>query len=382
MSGFFSSSSSSAAQPAPAALRRCAARINGMPCRQICESPLSIFCNEHIPGFVQLPQQQTYGRCTHFDSTGRICQNQITSPNTPFCVDHRPPFMMPVQHMMPMCTHTENGICCASRAAVIPNNYGHSFIGVPWPLCEAHALPHIYYHFTGAVPPSPRQYQQHTPLFSREQLQNTQAHLQSFLAVPPPQQIQQLPRVQQNIDSVSNNEPQVDDAEKPTCSICTDTITVPYSGAVNGAQQCDLHCRHAFHAKCLDQWFCSLRVQERTPTCPNCRAQVNRTDYCKVRQACTLAILIDDFDVHVQPNYDDDDDEFINTSPVNAGDVFFRGHHFHVVGLGNDSDSDSDYEVNNIAPRNLLDSFNEVAGDDLDASAIAQQAFNEVVGVN
>lgn len=285
--------------------------------------------------------------------------------------------MPPLLHMMPMCTHVENGFSCTSRAAVVPNNYGHSFIGVPWPLCEAHALPHIYFHFTGAVPPSPRQ--QHTPLFSREQLQNTQVRLQSFLAVPPPQQIQQLPRVQQNVDTSSNNDPEPDAAEKPTCSICTDTISKPYSGAVDGAQQCDLHCRHAFHAKCLDQWFCSLRQQERTPTCPNCRANVNQMDYRKVRQACTLAILIDDVDIQEQPYDDDEDDALINTSLVNAGDVFFRGHHFHVVG---DDDDDSDYEVNNIAPRNLLDSFNEVAGDDLDASAIAQQAFEEVVGVN
>jgi hypothetical protein len=322
-----------------------------MPCRQVCESPLSLYCNEHIPGFVALPQQQqTYGTCTHFDSDGRVCQNQITSPNTPFCVDHRPAFMVHVQHMMPSCTHVENGIRCTSRAAVIPNNYGHSFIGVPWPLCEAHALPHIYYHFTGAVPPSPR----NTPLFSRDQLQNTQAYLQSFLAVPPPQQIQQLPRVQQNVDTGSNNEPDADDAEKPTCSICTDTITIPYSGAVNGAQQCDLHCRHAFHAKCLDQWFCSLRNQERTPTCPNCRAHVSQTDYRKVREACTLAILTHDFnDQSYDEQYDEDyyEDRYPEPDP----------HYF--------------------VPRNLADEFDRVAEneDELNASALAENLFNEIV---
>jgi hypothetical protein len=52
MSGFFGSTQ------VPAALRRCAARINGMPCGQVCESPLSLYCNEHIPGFVAFPQQQ------------------------------------------------------------------------------------------------------------------------------------------------------------------------------------------------------------------------------------------------------------------------------------------------------------------------------------
>lgn len=342
MSAFFGSSTTQA----PPALRRCAARINGMLCGQACESPMSRFCNDHIPGFVDFSYQQNYGRCTHFDRNGRVCQNQITSPNTPFCADHRPPFIMPVQHsMMPTCNYIyDNGYRCNITASVVPNHNRHSVFGVIEPLCEAHALPHLVHYITGALP------NQQTSLFSTQQLQNTQAYLQSFLAVPPPQQIQQLPRAELNIESPSNNEHDADAAEKPICSICTDTITVPYSGAVNGSQQCDLHCRHAFHAKCLDQWFCSLRVQERTPTCPNCRAHVNQTDYRKVRQACTLAILIDDFDFQAQP-YDDDEERYPEPDP----------HYF--------------------VPRNLADEFDRVAEneDELNASALAQNLFEEVV---
>ena len=326
MSQFFGSTN------APA-LRRCSARINGMPCREVCETPLSLYCNEHIPGFAAFPQQQTYGRCTHFDSTGRICQNAILSKNTPFCPQHRPAFMAPPT--MPYCTYTENGARCANVAAVVPTNYGHSFIGVPSPLCEAHALPHVYNHFG--------------------------------FAVPPPPQIQQLARPTAAATE-SNNKP----VEHHQCSICTEDITVV-------EHSCSLRCKHTYHGKCLDQWFTARRRDGSAPNCPNCRGAVTERDERNV----SLAALNQTEDEQY-----DEDGVFINNGPVNFnyvpdnipnGDVF----HFQVLRHhDDDSDSDSEYEVNNIAPRNLLDSFNQVAVDDLDASVIAQQAFDEVVGVN
>ena len=315
MSQFFGSTN------APA-LRRCAARINGMPCGQVCQSPMSLFCNEHIPGFVTLPQQQTYGRCTHFNSAGRVCQNDIVSPNTPFCPQHRPAFMAPT---MPTCTYTENGMRCANAAAVVPSNYGHSFIGVPSPLCEAHSLPHIYNHFG--------------------------------FAVPPPPQIQQLARP---IASENNNKTA---AELHQCSICTEDIVV-------ADHSCSLRCKHTFHGKCLNQWFIARNREAMNPSCPNCRAAITQRDEQKV----SLAALNQEEDEQY-----DADGVFINNGPVNFnyvpdnipnGDVFFRGHVFHVQADSDEEDPES-YEDDGFdytAPRNLLPEFDRVALADADVN--------------
>ena len=330
MSQFFGSTN------APA-LRRCAARINGIPCGEVCQSAMSIFCNAHIPGFVSFPQQ-TYGSCTYFDSTGRICQNAVTSRNTPFCPEHRPNFMaspLPSWDFLPSCSYTENGLCCPRKAAIVPSTFGHSFAGCNRPFCEAHALPHIYNHFQGVI-----------------------------MAQAPPAQIQQIRAVPSELPS--NNPP----PSPATCSICTESIE---------SELCDLRCKHAYHAKCIDQWFTTLRAQARPPTCPYCRSHVNQDDYRKVR----IAALPDPSDDALD-GYGGSD-EAIGRTLAN-GDVYFRGHLFHVAADSDDEqgayDDENDDGFDYVAPRNLLADFDQVANDDLDASAIAQQAFDEVVAAN
>lgn len=348
MSQFFGSTN------APA-LRRCAARINGIPCGEVC-NPFMMFCSAHIPGFSAVPQvQQTYGRCTHFDSTGRICQNAVTARNTPFCNDHRPNFMaVPpsswdfLPSVVPTCSYTENGLCCPRKASVIPPAFGDrydgaiSFAGCNQPMCQIHAWPLMYNYFVGLI-----------------NLQNPTAQIPQIKAL-------HVPAVPAAESESNNPRP-----EPATCSICTESIETDL---------CDLRCKHNYHAKCIDQWFATLRSQARPPTCPYCRSHVCDDDYRKVR----IAALPDPSD-DVLDGYGGADEPIGRT--MANGDVYFRGHVFHVAADSDDEEGAYDHENDDgfdyIAPRNLIDDFNLVANadeDSLDVSAIAQQALDEVVG--
>ena len=156
-----------------------------------------------------------------------------------------------------------------------------------------------------------------------------------------------------------------------TCAICTENID---------ADSCALRCQHASHAKYIDQWFATLRSQARPPTCPYCRSHVCDDDYRKVR----IAALPDPSD-DVLDGYGGADEPIGRT--MANGDIYFRGHVFHVAADSDDEegayDDENDDRFNYIAPRNLIDDFNLVANadeDSLDVSAIAQQALDEVVG--
>jgi len=231
-----------------------------------------------------------------------------------------------------LCMHTENGVGCPRIANIRPSTVGHSFVGCNIPMCDAHAWPHMYNYFQGLITA-------------------TQA---------PPAQIQQI-RV---APVVSNNNSHSNALE--TCSICTENIH---------NEPCDLRCKHVYHAKCIDQWFATLRSQSRPPTCPYCRSHVNEDDYRKVR----IAALPEPSDDHYD-YYGGSDEAIMGRGP--GADLFYRGH----VAERRDENEASESELEgyneylqNLVPRNLLDSFNEVAGDDLDASAIAQNLFDEVV---
>lgn len=332
MSQFFGSTQS------PAALRRCTARINGVPCGEVCEHAFSIFCNNHIPGFTNI--QQTYGRCTHFDSTGRICQNPVVTMSNPFCPEHQPSFVAPfsalaflptatVATTAQLCMHIENGVPCARIANIRPTTVGHSFAGCNVPMCDAHAWPHMYNYFQGLI-----------------------------TARAPPAQIQQIRAV-----PVSNNHSHSHTSE--TCSICTENIDT---------EPCDLRCKHVYHAKCIDQWFATLRSQARPPTCPYCRSHVNQDDYRKVR----LAALPEPYDYH-NDYYGGSDEAIMGRGP--GADLYLvRGY----VADHRDDEVDDDAYFENLAPRNLIDDFNQVANADensLDVSAIVQQALDDIDAV-
>jgi len=340
MSQFFGST-----QAPAAALRRCAARIDGVYCGEVCDHPFSRFCNNHIPGFTNI--QQTYGRCTHFDSTGRICQNPVVTRSNSFCPEHQPSFVPPFSALsfLPtatvaanaaLCMHTENGVGCPRIANIRPSTVGHSFVGCNIPMCDAHAWPHMYNYFQGLI-----------------------------TSLAPPAQIQQIRAVPV---VVSNNHSHSHTSE--TCSICTESID---------SEPCDLRCKHVYHAKCIDQWFTTLRSQSRPPTCPYCRSHVNEDDYRKVRIAALPEPSQDNYDY-----YGGSDEAIMGRGP--GADLFYRGHVAYPP-PHEDQDEASEIELEgyndyfqNLVPRNLVDDFDRVASDDLDASDIAQQHIDEIVG--
>ena len=91
--------------------------------------------------------------------------------------------------------------------------------------------------------------------------------------------------------------PQVNQVEEQvTCSICTENIEHP----------CELRCKHAYHGKCIDQWFSSLERQGMSPTCPNCRSNITEQDYRKVR----IASIDDEYNP-------DDDENLLHPGQVN-----------------------------------------------------------------
>ena len=167
-------------------------------------------------------------------------------------------------YQVPLCSYFENGVQCTRISAIVPSIRGQSFIGCPVPLCEAHALPLIYNHLQGMFQPSqinvfaqPPQ----IPVFSQP------PQIPQVFSQPPPQ----IPQV----FSQPPPQPLLVQQEPITCSICTEEIEHP----------CELHCKHSYHGKCIDQWFTSLERQERDLTCPNCRSNVTDQDYRKVRMA-------------------------------------------------------------------------------------------------
>ena len=71
-----------------------------------------------------------------------------------------------------------------------------------------------------------------------------------------------------------------------TCSICTEEIEHP----------CELHCKHYYHGKCIDQWINSLEYQSREIICPTCDATITDQDYQKIRIASINDTHIPDSD--------------------------------------------------------------------------------------
>jgi hypothetical protein len=80
------------------------------------------------------------------------------------------------------------------------------------------------------------------------------------------------------------------------CSICMEAITKQTGSTV-------LSCDHAFHFRCIDEWFYKQLCEGLHQTCPCCRSEGAELDRCMYEEAT------EDEEDDDEESYEEDDDE-------------------------------------------------------------------------